>query len=473
MQRNIYKGVAVFVILSLLIRLSVVSRTYAAPENPGTNDLISWWSMDEAEGETRMDAHGNNDLEGAASQCEGKIGNAMYESRASLPLSHADNDSLSIGTAGFTIGGWVRADTISGYNSSIYRTLVHKTSYSSIHGTSENSEYLIRHMQTKVEFYLATTNNGWKGMYVSDGFPEPGWYFVIAWYDPATPDTLYLQIDDTTYSKTSSTYTAHQTDSTADIQFGGRFNTHGLDGALDEWFLYKRALSENERMWLYNNGLGRSYFDVNPPPTATPTATSTSTPTLTPSPTATSTLTPLPTKTGQPTSTLTPVWTATATQFNGATETPWVITVPVVIEIRQEQDVTAGGSGGSGSLSSYAVTPTPPFSVGYGGAMTNCNYALRTFVYVDENNDQLMSPTEGAEGVEVILMNSGYDRLGNRYTKEGQAVFCLNSSLYGKTVQVEIPYLHLAQDVSISANLDQDVEVWFRLKPPTLPLYLP
>jgi len=144
--------------------------------------------------------------------------------------------------------------------------------------------------------------------------------------------------------------------------------------------------------------------------------------------------------------------------------------VPVVI-VMQEQNVSVSGGSGSGSLSSYAVTPTPQSSTYYRGG--SCNYALRTFVYVDENEDKLMSPTEGAEGLEIVFMEASYDRLGSRYTKEGQAVFCLFPSLYGRTLRVESPYLHLAQDVLIPRNLDQDVEVWFRLDRPTLPLYLP
>ena len=216
-------------------------------------------------------------------------------------------------------------------------------------------------------------------------------------------------------------------------------------------------------------------------PTNTPTITPTFTPTMTGTmlPTNTPTFTPTtPTHTATftmtATGTLIPTNTPTETLEPTATEeppgTPWVITVPVVVVI-QEQNVEA--SGGSGSLSSYAVTPTPPVApyYGYGGA--SCNYALRTFVYVDENDDKLMSPNEGAEGLEVVFMEASYDRLGSRYTKEGQAVFCLYPSLYGHTLRVEIPYLHQAQDVQIPKNLDKDIEVWFRLEPPTLPLYLP
>jgi hypothetical protein len=213
-------------------------------------------------------------------------------------------------------------------------------------------------------------------------------------------------------------------------------------------------------------------------PTETPTITPTFTPTMTgttpPTHTATFTATHTATFTATSTGTLIPTNTATATLEPTATEeppgTPWVITVPVVIVI-QEQNV--GVSGGGGSLSSYAVTPTPPVSpyLNYRGG--SCNYALRIFVYVDENDDKLMSPTEGAEGLDVIFMQASYDRLGSRYTKEGQAVFCLYPSLYGRLLRVEIPYLHQAQDVQIPGNLDKDIEVWFRLDQPTLPLYLP
>lgn len=207
-------------------------------------------------------------------------------------------------------------------------------------------------------------------------------------------------------------------------------------------------------------------------PTATFTATATSTATFTATstnqPTATFTSTPTETGTPEPTAT----FTATATDAPPP-GTPWVITVPVVIVI-QEQNVEVSGGSGSGSLSSYAVTPTPHFSQGFTGfGGSNCTYALRTFVYVDSNQDNLMSPSEGAEGLESVIMDQSYARLGSRYTKEGQAVFCLGGGQMGRTLHVDIPYLHQSQTVNISKNLDEDVEVWFRLEPPTLPLYLP
>jgi hypothetical protein len=196
-----------------------------------------------------------------------------------------------------------------------------------------------------------------------------------------------------------------------------------------------------------------------------------------PTATQTATFTATATGTAAPTSTLTATATATVTATaTDIPQTPWIVTVPVVVVIQnQNQDSTTGGSGSSGgSLSSYAMTPTPPTTLSYtGSGGSACAYALRTFVYVDNNDDNLMSPDEGADGLEVVFMEASYSRLGSRYTREGQAVFCLPPALYGRTVRVQIPYLHQAQDVQIPASLHKDVEVWFRLKPPTLPLYLP
>lgn len=212
------------------------------------------------------------------------------------------------------------------------------------------------------------------------------------------------------------------------------------------------------------------------PPTATPSNTATFTPSATGTTEATATFTATATATATSTGTPEPTatFTATATATAEPPSTPWVITVPVVIVI-QEQDVSVSGSGSSsGSLSDYAVTPTPHSFSGSGGAIgESCLNSLRAFAYVDSNADNLMSPNEGAEKLEITFMDTAYTRLGSRYTNEGQAVFCLSPAQFGEMLRVDIPYLHQSQTVSIPKDADKDVEVWFRLEQPTLPLYLP
>ena len=206
----------------------------------------------------------------------------------------------------------------------------------------------------------------------------------------------------------------------------------------------------------------------------TPTPTFTASPTNTAVPTFTATTTALPTETLMPTATATLVPTATPGETG---ETP-ASTQPVIIII-QEQTVIAeqgGGSNSGGGLEQWAVTPTPSLGWYYGGngESVSCRWALRIFAYVDSNNDKLMSIQEGAQDLEIVFLNADYSPLASRYTKEGQAVFCLTPAQLGKLVRVDIPYLNQSQTVTIPKDVgDEDIEVWFRLEPPTLPLYLP
>ena len=212
-------------------------------------------------------------------------------------------------------------------------------------------------------------------------------------------------------------------------------------------------------------------------PTNTPTMTATFTATATNAPTSTATFTPTATFTGTPlptfTATSTPTFTPTFTPE--PTEGPRiVVTMPVVIIVEQHQSVSVtGGSGSGGTLSGYAVTPTPPHISAYAWLGGSCNYALRVLVYVDENGDHLMSPQEGADYLEVLFMEGDFDRLGSRYTKDGIATFCIHPGLYGERLLVQLPYLHKAQEITIPSSLSEDVEVWFKLDQPELPLYLP
>ena len=222
---------------------------------------------------------------------------------------------------------------------------------------------------------------------------------------------------------------------------------------------------------IHFRGLNVEY--VAPTPTPTFTASPTYTPTSTAVPTFTATTTALPTETLMPTATATLVPTATPVNTG---ETP-ASTQPVIIII-QEQTVIAeqGGNSSSGGLEQWAVTPTPSLGWYYGGngESVSCRWALRIFAYVDSNNDKLMSIQEGAQDLEIVFLNADYSPLASRYTKEGQAVFCLTPAQLGKLVRVDIPYLHQSQTVTIPKDVgDEDVEIWFRLEPPTLPLYLP
>ncbi len=88
-----------------------------------------------------------------------------------------------------------------------------------------------------------------------------GWHQVVAWHD-ATADTLNIQVDNG--AVTSVSYSNGAKDTTFALSVGGFADgTYVLNGRVDELAFYKRVLTSGERSWLYNNGLGRSYYDLS------------------------------------------------------------------------------------------------------------------------------------------------------------------------------------------------------------------
>jgi hypothetical protein len=154
-------------------------------------------------------------------------------------------------------------------------------------------------------------------------------------------------------------------------------------------------------------------------------------------------------------------------------QAPLVIIVPNII-INNTNTNTLSGGGGSGSFS--AVTPAALQGQG-GAALWGANvcggYYIRVHVYVDDNQDKLMSPAEGITGLQLFLLDQTYARLGTQYSLAGQVVFCIPPAQYGKPVYIDIPYLQQFKSVQIPEPPEQDLEVWFPLQPPLLPLYLP
>jgi len=240
-----------------------------------------------------------------------------------------------------------------------------------------------------------------------------------------------------------------------------------LYGNLDEFRISRIA------RWTANfTSPAAPYAAPTPTATSTPTSTNTPTPTFTPSVTPTGTL-----------ATNTPSATATITPIPGSI---MVITVPAVITINDTNANKNTGTGsGSGSSSSGASSNAGSFNAvtpvtwpGQGGVVVfgglSCGgYYIRARVYVDDNQDKMMSPAEGITGLQVFFLDQTYARLGSTYTQEGKAEFCIPVTHYGKTVLVDIPYLQLFGSVQVPDQPNQDLEIWFPGEPPTLPLFLP
>jgi hypothetical protein len=94
-------------------------------------------------------------------------------------------------------------------------------------------------------------------------------------------------------------------------------------------------------------------------------------------------------------------------------------------------------------------------------------------VYVDDNQDKQMSPAEGVTSLQIFLLDQTYARLASGYTLDGHLAFCIPPTQYGKSVYIDIPYLQQFKAVQVPEQPDQDLEIWFPVEPPVLPVYMP
>jgi len=214
--------------------------------NPGITNLVSWWALEE-NGGTAYDSHGTNHLtenSGTIPSTTGKVNYGRdFEVGDTESLILADNASLSMGTEqSVTFGFWCTLE------SSVARA----RTITKWDGTA--SEYLLSFESLKPAFRGGGINFN-TGAALSTGT----WYFVLMWYD-AVGNTAYISVNNGgAYSQGG---VAGIPDSNGNFQIGGGSAGEWFDGVLDEVFIYKRVLTDDERSWLYNSGIGRRYADL-------------------------------------------------------------------------------------------------------------------------------------------------------------------------------------------------------------------
>jgi len=109
-------------------------------------------------------------------------------------------------------------------------------------------------------------------------------------------------------------------------------------------------------------------------------------------------------------------------------------------------------------------TPTP--------TVTPILTFLRVQVFVDSNKDGYFNPGEGAQGLWVTAQSGSWS--AGALTQDGEVFFTTPGLLTvsGK-ITVQIPYLHLAEQVSPPRNPGETAVLAVRLEPPKYPAFLP
>ncbi|MBI2094414.1 MAG: PEP-CTERM sorting domain-containing protein [Candidatus Omnitrophica bacterium] len=203
-----------------------------------TDNLIAYWTMDEAGG-TRFDSAGSNHLmdNNTVTQAIGKMNFAgQFTSANNEYLSLADNADLSTGDIDFTCSVWVYLDK--------------KDVFKSILSKGQLYEYLLEYTPDNDQFRFAIENGSAAVLANSFGVPAiDTWNFVVFWHD-VTTNTINIQVNDGAVDSNADT-TIIENANPFYMGWAGVMPDNHMDGRIDEVRFWKRLLSAEERTGLY------------------------------------------------------------------------------------------------------------------------------------------------------------------------------------------------------------------------------
>lgn len=218
--------------------------------------LAGHWPLDEVSG-TRYDVLGASPLDdnNGVSWEPGKIGNAAtFDSSLVQYLSCPSNSNLQLAGTPFTIALWVNLDAVTGNRPFIWK-------YDEDTGQREYAlGYEAGHVVLRV--YPGGTLAGVQSISTSSGLSADTWYFVVAGLD--TSNRIYIRVYQPGYTTLAAgggvlaTITGGSLVGTSAPLRVGYGNVPGyiFDGTMDSLSIWKRSLSLDEEMALFNQGLG-------------------------------------------------------------------------------------------------------------------------------------------------------------------------------------------------------------------------
>lgn len=213
-----------------------------------TDDLVSFWSLEEESGTRLDDTDTGNDLtdNNTVSFTTGKIGNAAdFELSETDYLSHLDNASLSI-TGDISASFWVKLEAGVPTNSNYYFIAKWSDSYRIFIEDEGGTENIV----------FGNISGGCNLQDKSGTTLTAGTTYHVAFRVLSGAYTLYID----NVSTATGTVCSSQNDNTSVFTLSG--SGQHLDGWMDQVGLWDRALTTDEIGELYNNGDGLSYADM-------------------------------------------------------------------------------------------------------------------------------------------------------------------------------------------------------------------
>jgi hypothetical protein len=220
------------------------------------NNLVAYWKLNEVSG-NRSDSKGSSTLtdNNTVTSTSGKNGlAARFTAASSEFLSSPDNAALSTGGTSYTLAGWVYLGSKSTHQTTLAK-----------YDTGSNREYWAGYDPTVDRFnlYLYNSAGARIGYVAANNFGAPSvgvWYFLIYEYNLAT-DTLSISVNNGTPNSTlANETTGDPGDTTSTFRIGGDPPAADYwDGYMDEWGMWKRVLTAQEKADLYNASAGNTY----------------------------------------------------------------------------------------------------------------------------------------------------------------------------------------------------------------------
>lgn len=225
---------------------------------PDIINLQSWYTMEE-DGGTAYDSHGNRHMtqkSGTIPRGKGKIGYCRNFERDATHYLLRDSFGISNGQSIVT-GLWIKPESIGATMNILYAPDVFRLRITST-GILEASIYDGAEWQT--------------AQYPTTLIPAT-WYFVTSKIDRSQflGNSVFLELQ-VNNGAVAGAIIIDLLGGDAPMDSSGLYvganssNANNFDGKMDELFIfedYYSSMSADELTWLYNDGVGRSYVDMN------------------------------------------------------------------------------------------------------------------------------------------------------------------------------------------------------------------
>lgn len=179
----------------------------------------------------------------------GKVGNATTVVSASGQFfDHTDDANLSVGDIDFAFAGWVNLTT-----TAADQVFIRK-------GNGAGLEYSVDFASgatQRFRFYVSS-GSGFANLTSVDattfGAPSTGTWYYLYVYHNATTNEIGISVNNGTAN--TAVYSAGSWDSGEAFYFAAATASPNADAGLDEWAMWKKVLSTQDKSDAYNGGTG-------------------------------------------------------------------------------------------------------------------------------------------------------------------------------------------------------------------------